>query len=77
MTDLRRAWDAEADRWVRFARTPGHDRSFWDFGLPVFRTLLPPPSGLCIDLGCGEGRLRGSFAQRATRWWGSTGLRHS
>jgi SAM-dependent methyltransferase len=57
MSDLRGAWDAEADHWVRFARTPGHDRSFWDFGLPILLALLPSPSGLCVDIGCGEGRL--------------------
>jgi SAM-dependent methyltransferase len=54
---LRDAWEKEAENWIRFARTPGHDRTFWRFGLPHFLALLPAPEGLTLDVGCGEGRL--------------------
>lgn len=46
------AWDAGAEAWVarvREARWEAHDASI--------RELLPPPTGLTFDVGCGEGRL--------------------
>jgi SAM-dependent methyltransferase len=52
---LRDAWEAEARRWVAWARKPGHD-SYWRFHRDEFLRLLPEPSGLTLDLGCGEGR---------------------
>jgi len=52
---LRDAWEAEARNWVAWARKPGHD-SYWQFHRDRFLQLLPPPSGLTLDLGCGEGR---------------------
>lgn len=53
---LSAAWEAEAERWVAWARTPGHD-SYWLFHRDVFRKLLPPPPAKVLDVGCGEGRL--------------------
>jgi len=52
---LRDAWEAEARNWVAWARKPGHD-SYWTFHRDRFLQLLPPPSSLTLDLGCGEGR---------------------
>lgn len=52
---LRDAWEAEARNWVAWARRPGHD-SYWQFHRDRFLALLPPPAGLTLDLGCGEGR---------------------
>jgi SAM-dependent methyltransferase len=49
------AWEAEARNWVAWARTPGHD-SYWQFHRARFLQLLPSPSGLTLDIGCGEGR---------------------
>lgn len=49
------AWEAEAGNWVAWARRPGHD-SYWRFHLDRFLQLLPPPNGLTLDIGCGEGR---------------------
>ena len=49
------AWEAEARNWVAWARAPGHD-SYWQFHRDRFVALLPPPSGLTLDMGCGEGR---------------------
>jgi SAM-dependent methyltransferase len=57
MGSLRDAWEAEARNWAAFARTPEHDHYFWQFNLPRFLELLPPPGGLTLDLGCGEGRV--------------------
>jgi SAM-dependent methyltransferase len=53
---LRDAWEAEATRWVEWARRPGHD-SYWRFHRDRFLELLPPPAGPLLDVGCGEGRL--------------------
>ncbi len=52
---LRDAWEAEARNWVAWARSPGHDSS-WQFHRDRFLQLLPPPKGLTLDIGCGEGR---------------------
>lgn len=54
---LHHAWDTGAETWARFARSPDHDHFFWRFNLPRFLELLPAPSGLTLDIGCGEGRL--------------------
>jgi SAM-dependent methyltransferase len=53
---LRDAWESEAQRWIAWARTPGHD-SYWQFHRDVFLPTLPPPPCRVVDLGCGEGRL--------------------
>lgn len=53
---LRDAWEAEAHNWIAWARAPGHD-SYWLFHRDPFLELLPPPAGLTLDVGCGEGRL--------------------
>jgi len=53
---LAETWDAEAESWIAWARKPGHD-SYWNFHRDIFRTLLPPPQGRVLDVGCGEGRL--------------------
>lgn len=55
--DLRTAWRESADTWVRWARSPDLDGEFWQFHLPHFLDLLPPPGQLTVDVGCGEGRL--------------------
>jgi SAM-dependent methyltransferase len=49
-------WEGQAERWVRWAREPGHD-SYWLFHRDRFLELLPPPGRLTVDVGCGEGRL--------------------
>lgn len=49
-------WDAEAQRWIDWARRPGHD-SFWRYHRDQFLPLLPPPGRMTVDIGCGEGRL--------------------
>jgi SAM-dependent methyltransferase len=56
VSDLRSAWEDEAERWAAWARTPDHDAWFWRFNWPAFGELLPPAGRATLDLGCGEGR---------------------
>ena len=56
MTELSRAWDENAENFIRWAREPGLD-SYWQFHRDQFLPLLPEPPQRTLDLGCGEGRL--------------------
>jgi SAM-dependent methyltransferase len=58
------AWEAHADAWAAWARTPGVDVHYELFNLPAFLDLLPPPGRLTVDVGCGEGRLGRTLAAR-------------
>jgi SAM-dependent methyltransferase len=60
--NMRDAWEAEAQNWVAWARTPGHD-SYWRFHAEHFFQLLPPPCET-LDVGCGEGRLARDLKSR-------------
>jgi SAM-dependent methyltransferase len=53
---LRDAWEENAEAWITWARTPGHD-SYWRFHRAAFLPLVPTPGRLTLDLGCGEGRV--------------------
>lgn len=49
-------WEDEAEHWVRWARTPGHDgfTRYW----PSFASeVLPAAPGRVLEVGCGEGRV--------------------
>ena len=56
------AWDAGAHDWVQrirsgmSGRVHAHDASVYE--------LLPPPSGLTLDVGCGEGRITRELGAR-------------
>jgi SAM-dependent methyltransferase len=54
-------WEGEAENWVRWARTPGHD-SYWHYSHPFFEAVVPPPGRRTLDLGCGEGRVARDLA---------------
>jgi SAM-dependent methyltransferase len=54
---LREAWEAHAEAWAAWARTPGHDYFFWRYNLPRFLDIVPEPGELTLDIGCGEGRV--------------------
>jgi SAM-dependent methyltransferase len=58
-------WEPEAENWVRWARTPGHD-AYWYYR-DAFFDLLPPPGARTIELGCGEGRVARDLVQRGHR----------
>jgi ubiquinone/menaquinone biosynthesis C-methylase UbiE len=55
-------WEPEAESWVRWARTPGHD-AYWYYRTSFF-DLLPPPGTRALELGCGEGRVARDLAAR-------------
>ena len=61
---MRAAWDAQAENWIAWARTPEHDHFFWRLGLPALLELLPAPGRRTLDLACGEGRLSRLLAAR-------------
>jgi len=48
-------WEEQAENWVRWARTPGLDA--YDDYVDAFFELCPPPRGLTLEVGCGEGRV--------------------
>jgi SAM-dependent methyltransferase len=50
------SWEDEAENWRRWARAPGHD-VYRDYSPSFLAELIPPPSGLTLEVGCGEGRV--------------------
>jgi 2-polyprenyl-3-methyl-5-hydroxy-6-metoxy-1,4-benzoquinol methylase len=54
---MRQGWDSEAQNWVQFARTPGHDHSHDETNMPALLDLLPAPGRATLDVACGEGRV--------------------
>jgi SAM-dependent methyltransferase len=59
-------WEAEAENWVRWARTPGHD-AYWYYRDSFFDGLVPAPRGRSLDVGCGEGRTTRDLVARGHR----------
>jgi len=59
-------WEPETGRWIRWARTPGHD-AYWHFRDAFFDDLLPPPGRRTLEVGCGEGRVARDLAARGHR----------
>jgi SAM-dependent methyltransferase len=53
-------WQAES--WLRWARTPGHD-AYWQYRDAFFDELLPAPGHLTLEVGCGEGRVARDLAR--------------
>jgi SAM-dependent methyltransferase len=49
------AWERHSSEWITWARTSEFD-GFWTGTWPELRRVLPPPRGLTVDIGCGEGR---------------------
>jgi SAM-dependent methyltransferase len=64
------SWEREAENWVRWARTPGHD-AYWNYRDSFFSELVPEPGRLTLDLGCGEGRVTRDLAARGHRTVGA------
>ena len=57
------SWEWQAGSWLRWARTPGHD-SYWFFRDAFFDAIVPAPSRLTLEVGCGEGRVTRDLVQR-------------
>ena len=49
------SWEQEAENWIRWARTPGHD-AYWRYR-EAFFALVPPAGRATLEVGCGEGRV--------------------
>jgi SAM-dependent methyltransferase len=56
-------WEAEAENWVRWARTPGHD-VYWEYAPGFFDQIVPAPGRGTLEVGCGEGRVARDLAAR-------------
>ena len=56
-------WEQEAENWVRWARTPGHD-AYWHYRTSFFAHIVPPPGRQTLEIGCGEGRVARDLAAR-------------
>ena len=59
---LREVWEAEAPRWIAWARKQDHD-SYGRFHRDLFLELVPAPGRRTLDVGCGEGRLSRDLKQ--------------
>jgi ubiquinone/menaquinone biosynthesis C-methylase UbiE len=59
-------WEREAENWVRWARTPGHD-AYWYYRGSFFDSIVPPPGQRTLEIGCGEGRVARDLANRGHR----------
>jgi SAM-dependent methyltransferase len=49
-------WEREAENWVLWARTPGHD-AYCAYSPCFFDEIVPPPGRQTLEIGCGEGRV--------------------
>ncbi len=63
---LSEAWEAHAQSWITWVRTPGHD-SYDRYHRDQFLPLVPHPGRRTLDLGCGEGRLTRHLASLGHR----------
>jgi SAM-dependent methyltransferase len=59
-------WEPEAENWVRWARTPGHD-AYWYYRDGFFDLIVPEPGRRTLEIGCGEGRVARDLAARGHR----------
>jgi SAM-dependent methyltransferase len=59
-------WEGEADNWVRWARTPGHD-AYWYYRDSFFDAIVPPAGRGRLEVGCGEGRVARDLRDRGHR----------
>jgi SAM-dependent methyltransferase len=66
-SDLRDAWEENAEQWLAWARTPGHDTYYLELNLPAFAQLVPAAGRRTLDVGCGEGRVGRWLAQAGHR----------
>ena len=56
-------WEQEAENWVRWTRTPGHD-AYWHYRASFFDHIVPAAGRETLEMGCGEGRVARDLAAR-------------
>jgi SAM-dependent methyltransferase len=56
-------WEKEAENWVRWARTPGHD-AYWYYAPLFFDQIVPEPGRGTLEIGSGEGRVARDLRHR-------------
>ncbi len=56
-------WEQEAENWVRWTRTPGHD-AYWYYSESFFEQIVPAPGRQTLEIGCGEGRVTRDLKNR-------------
>ena len=59
------SWEDQAENWLAWARTPGHD-AYWSYR-DAFFPLLPAPGRRTLEVGCGEGRVARDLTARGHR----------
>src|SRR5579859_5746380 len=57
-------WEHEAENWVRWTRTPGHDDAYTFYCESFFADIVPAPGRRTLEIGCGEGRVARDLAHR-------------
>ena len=60
------SWEWQAERWLRWARTPGHD-AYWHYREAFFAEIVPEPGRRTLEVGCGEGRVARDLGHRGHR----------
>ena len=58
-------WEREAQNWIAWARTPGHD-AYSEYADRFFE-LVPAPARATLEIGCGEGRVSRDLGDRGHR----------
>ena len=61
-TDADQGWEEAAAAWAEYVRSDAD--VLYAENVSQFLSLLPPPHGLTVDIGCGEGRLDRTLRQR-------------
>lgn len=56
-------WEQEAENWVRWARTPGHD-AYWYYAPSFYERIVPPPGRRTLEVGAGERRVTRDLERR-------------
>src|SRR5438094_8336412 len=60
------SWEPEAENWLLWARTPGHD-AYWHYRDSFFSAIVPPAGRLTLEVRSGEGRVARDLAERGHR----------
>ncbi len=67
--DLRKVWEQRAAQWRAWARTPGHD-AYWAYSDAFFAEIVPQHPATVLEIGCGEGRVTRTLADRSDAAFG-------